>query len=300
MSGQFDDLESFLAVAEELNFTRAAARLNISPSALSQTIRRLEARLGLRLLVRSTRSVALTPAGARMVSAVRCGLGTITREIAELSSQSEAASGALRITTSEYSALTVLEPALRDFLPAHPKISVELVIDNGFVDIVAERFDAGLRLGESVERDMISVAVRGPVPMQIVGAPSYFAREGRPTQPADLARHRCINMRFSGSGALFAWEFCAPDGRDFRVRVPSQLIVSDAQVALNATLAGSGLSYMPQDLVAQALAAGALESVLEGWLPPLPALHLYYPDRTHQTRAFSLFIQHMRAWAKAV
>lgn len=297
MTGQFNDLESFLAVAEELNFTRAAARLNISPSALSQTIRRLEARLGLRLLVRSTRSVALTPAGERMFTAVSDGLGTIRREIDALGSQSGAASGALRITTSEYAALQVLEPALREFLPAHPGISVEAVIDNGLTDIVAGKFDAGIRLGESVERDMISFPVRPPVPVRIVGAPGYFARLGRPGHPADLAHHTCINMRFSGSGELFAWEF-EEGGRDFRVRVPSQLIVSDAQVALNATLAGTGLSYMPLDLVSGHLAAGELASVLDPWVPPLPALHLYYPDRTHQTRAFTLFIQHMRYWAR--
>jgi len=293
MTSQFDDLESFLIVAEELNFTRAAARLNISPSALSQTIRRLEARLGLRLLVRSTRSVALTPAGARMVTAVSDGLGTIRREIDALGAQSEAASGTLRITISEYAALQVLEPAMRDFLPAHPGISIEAVIDNGLSDIVAGKFDAGIRPGDSVERDMISVPVRPPVPIRIVGAPAYFARAAAPQHPADLAQHACINMRFSGSGEVFAWEF-SEAGRAFRVRVPSQFIVSDAQVALNATLAGTGLSYMPQDLVADHLAAGRLVSVLDGWVPPLPAFHLYYPDRTHQTRAFTLFLQHMR------
>lgn len=298
MAGQFDELESFLAVAEELNFTRAAARLNISPSALSQTIRRLEARLGLRLLVRTTRSVALTPAGERMKTAVSDGLGTIRHEIEALGSQSGAVVGALRITISEYAALQVLEPALREFLPAHPGISVEAVIENGLTDIVAGKFDAGIRLGEHVERDMISFAVRPSVPVRIVGAPRYFDRYGRPDHPTDLAQHNCINMRFSGSGELFAWEF-EEAGRDFRVRVPSQLIVADAQVALNATLAGTGLCYMPEDLVAAHLAAGELESVLDPWVPSLPDLHLYYPDRTHQTRAFMLFLQHMRRWSRA-
>jgi|TARA_R110002126_G_scaffold86592_1_gene209024 DNA-binding transcriptional LysR family regulator len=298
MAGQFDDLESFLVVAEELNFTRAAARLNISASALSQAIRRLEARLGLRLLVRSTRSVAMTPAGERMFTAVSDGLGTIRREIDALGSQSEVAEGLLRITTSEYAALVVLEPAMRDFLAAHSGISVEAVIDNGLVDIVAGKFDAGIRVGESVEQDMISFRVRDAMPVRIVGAPAYFGRHARPEHPADLARHTCINMRFSGSGELFAWEFEEGE-RDFRVRVPSQLIVSDAQVALNATLAGTGLSYMPLDLVSAHLASGDLVSVLDKWVPPLPELHLYYPDRTHQMRAFTLFIQHMRNWAKA-
>ena len=298
MSGQFADLESFLAVARLLSFTRAAAELNVSPSALSQSLRRLETRLGLRLLVRSTRSVALTPAGERLFSAVTEGLGTITREIDALGSDTGAAQGALRITTSEYAALMVLEPALRDFLPAHPGITVELVIDNGLNDIVAGKFDAGLRLGESVARDMISFAMRPAVPLRVVGSPAYFARHGRPDHPADLAHHSCINMRFSGSGELFAWEFHEA-GRDFRVRVPARLIVSDAQVALNATLAGTGLSYMPLDLVADHLARGGLATVLEAWMPALPELHLFYPDRTHQTRVFALFVQHMRAWAKA-
>ncbi|OCX56638.1 hypothetical protein BFP70_19690 [Thioclava sp. SK-1] len=298
MAGQYDDLESFQVVAEELSFTRAAARLNISTSALSQTVRRLEARLGFRLLVRSTRSVALTPAGERMFTAVCDGLGTIRHEIDALSSQSDTASGALRITASDYDALQILEPALRDFLPTYPGISIEVVIDNGFTDIVAEKFDAGIRVGKKLDKDMISFPLRGPIPKRIVGSPQYFARRSRPKQPSDLSHHSCINMRFSRSGELFAWEF-EEDGRNFRVRVPSQLIVSDPQVALNATLAGTGLSYMPQDLVEAHLASGTLESVLDAWTPSIPEIHLYYPNRTHQTRAFTLFTQHMRQWARS-
>ncbi len=292
-----DDLSAFAIVAQELNFTRAAARIGVSPSALSQTIRKLEERLGLRLLTRTTRSVALTPAGERLFAAVDEGIGLIRSEIETVSAEGAAPTGHLRVNASEYSALQILEPALRDFLPAHPGITVEIVTDNGFVDIVAQRFDLGLRMGESVDKDMISFAVSPVQPVRIVGSPAYFARHPVPRHPDDLMAHRCINMRFSGSGELFAWEF-ARDGREFRVRVPATLIVSESQIALNAALEGTGLAWMPQDLVDGHLATGRLRAVLDGWTMPLPELHVYYPDRTFQRTALKLLLDHLRAWSK--
>ncbi|SFP17362.1 DNA-binding transcriptional regulator, LysR family [Cohaesibacter marisflavi] len=292
-----NDLSSFAVVAEELNFRRAAARLNVSPSALSQTIRKLEERLGIRLLMRTTRSVALTPAGERLSAAVTDGLSIIRQEIGAMSAQSDAPAGHIRVNASEYAALRILEPALRDFLPDYPKISVEVVIDNGFVDIVAQKFDLGIRAGESVERDMISFAVRPEEPIRIVGSPEYFAQHARPEHPNDLLQHHCINMRFSGSGELFPWEF-EKDGNAFRVRVPSRFIVSGAQIAKNATITGMGLCYMPQDLVEKDLAEGKLISVLDEWTVPLAEHHVYYPSRSYQTTALSLFLKHLRAWGK--
>lgn len=298
MQFALDDLSAFAVVAEELNFSRAAARIGISPSALSQTIRKLEARLGLRLLTRTTRSVALTPAGERLFAAVDEGLGLIRSELETVSSEGDAPTGHLRINASEYSALQVLEPALRDFLPAHPGITVEIVTDNGFVDIVAQRFDLGVRMGESVDKDMISFAVAPTQPIRIVASPAYLARHPAPDHPDDLMAHHCINMRFSGSGELFAWEF-ERDGKEFRIRVPSVLIVSESQIALNAALAGTGMAWMPQDLVREHLAAGRLVSVLDGWTAPLPELHVYYPDRNFQRTALKLLLDHLRKWAKA-
>jgi DNA-binding transcriptional LysR family regulator len=285
-------LAAFLAVARERSFTRAAAKLGVSQSALSQTVRGLEARLGLRLLTRTTRNVAPTEAGERLFRAVGPRLDEIDAELAGLSELREKPAGTVRITATENVAASVLWPALERLLPDYPDVRVEIVIDYGLTDIVAERYDAGVRLGEQVAKDMIAVRIGPDMRMAVVGAPSYFARRSPPRAPQDLTDHACINLRLPVHG-LYAWEF-ERDGRELRVRVEGQLVFNSTALILHAALAGLGLAYLPEDQVQAHLAGGRLVRVLADWCPPFAGYHLYYPSRRQHTPAFALLVEALR------
>jgi DNA-binding transcriptional LysR family regulator len=291
--GHLSDLLAFVAVARERSFTKAAAKLGISQSALSHIIRALEERLGLRLLMRTTRSVAPTEAGERLLRTVAPRLEEIDAELAGLSELREKPAGTIRITTGEHAAVAILWPVLAKFLPKYPDIKVELNVDYGLTDIVTERYDAGVRLGEQVARDMIAVRIGPDMRMAVVGAPSYFARRPRPKKPQDLAEHDCINIRFPTYGGIYAWEF-EKDGREVKVRVEGSLVFNTMALRLNAALAGLGLAYMPQDQVQPQLKSGQLIRVLADWCPPFPGYHLYYPSRRQHAPAFALLVEALR------
>jgi DNA-binding transcriptional LysR family regulator len=290
---ELSDLAAFLAVAQDRSFTRAAAKLGTSQSALSHTVRRLEARLGLRLLTRTTRSVAPTEAGERLLETLGPALVDIEAKLDALSALRTRPAGTLRITTTEHAAEMILWPALQRFLPDYPDIKVELSVDNGFTDIVAERFDAGVRLGEQVAKDMIAVRV-GPLERFVaVGAPSYFATRKPPRTPQELADHACINLRLPTSGGLYAWEF-EKDGRPLRVRVEGQLAFNSTRLLLGGALAGFGVAYLPEDYVRSHIEEGRLVPVLGDWCPPFPGYHLYYPSRRQLSPAFALVVEALR------
>ena len=291
-----NDIVAFLAVARERSFTRAAARLGVSQSALSQTVRGLEARLGLRLLTRTTRSVAPTEAGERLLRAAGPRLEEIEAELAALRALRDRPSGTIRITAHDHAVRAVLWPALARLLPGYPDIKVEIVIDYGLTDIVAERYDAGIRAGEMVAKDMIAVRIGPDMRSAVVGAPSYFADRPRPRAPQDLTAHRCINLRLPTHGGLYAWEF-AKGGRELRARVEGQLVFNGTAPMLDAALAGFGLAYLPEDNVRTHLADGRLIRVLDDWCPPYPGYHLYYPSRRQPTPAFALLVDALRAGA---
>ncbi len=288
-----NELTAFTAVAREESFTKAAARLGVSQSALSHTVRALEERLGLRLLTRTTRSVSPTEAGERLLRTVGPRLDEIEAELSALSELREKPAGTVRITAGEHSAETVLWPAIARLLPDYPDIRVEIIVDYGLTDIVAERYDAGVRLGEQVARDMIAVRIGPDMRMAVVGAPAYFTKRPKPRVPQDLTAHNCINLRLSTYGGLYAWEF-EKAGRELKVRVEGQLVFNTAGLRMNAVLSGLGLAYMPQDQVAAHLGNGRLVRVLEDWCPPFPGYHLYYPSRRQATPAFSLLVEALR------
>lgn len=287
------DLNAFLTVAEEQSFTRAAAKLGTSQSALSHTIRRLESRLGVRLLTRTTRSVAPTEAGERLLGTLKPALDTIGAQLASLSELREKPAGTIRITTSEHAANTVLWPALETLLPDYPDIHVELSIDSGFTNIVTERFDAGVRLGEALAKDMIATRIGPDLRMAVVGSPAYLKTRPLPTTPQDLAEHQCINQRMLSSGALYAWEL-EKDGREVRVRVEGQLAFNNAAMIVRAATAGFGLGFVMEDQVRAHLADGRLVRVLEDWCPPFPGYHLYYPSRRQPSAAFAVLVEALR------
>jgi len=288
-----NELTAFTAVAREESFTKAAARLGVSQSALSHTVRALEERLGLRLLTRTTRSVSPTEAGERLLRTGGPRLDEIEAELSALSELREKPAGTVRITAGEHSAETVLWPAIARLLPDYPDIRVEIIVDYGLTDIVAERYDAGVRLGEQVARDMIAVRIGPDMRMAVVGAPAYFTKRPKPRVPQDLTAHNCINLRLPTYGGLYAWEF-EKAGRELKVRVEGQLVFNTAGLRMNAVLSGLGLAYMPQDQVAAHLGNGRLVRVLEDWCPPFPGYHLYYPSRRQATPAFSLLVEALR------
>jgi DNA-binding transcriptional LysR family regulator len=289
----FNQLAAFAVVAKERSFTRAAAKLGVSQSALSQTIKGLEARLGLRLLTRSTRSVSPTEAGERLMRSVAPRLEEIEQEIAALSALRETPAGTIRITAGEHAAIAVLQPVLGKLLPDYPDINVEIIVDYGLTDIVAEGYDAGVRLGEQVAKDMIAVRIGPEMRMAVVGSPDYFARHPRPETPQDLTAHNCINIRLPTYGGLFPWEF-DKDGREIKVRVEGQLVFNNIAMRLSSALAGLGLAYMPEDQALEQIAAGRLVRVLEEWCEPFSGYHLYYPSRRHSSPAFSLLVDALR------
>jgi DNA-binding transcriptional LysR family regulator len=288
-----NDLLAFLAVAKERSFTRAAAQLGVSQSALSHTVRGLEERLGLRLLTRTTRKVAPTEAGERLVRTVAPRFDEIDAELAALSELREKPAGTIRLTAGEHPAYAILWPALARLLPQYPDIRVEIIIDYGLTDIVAEHYDAGIRLGEQVAKDMIAVGISPDMRMAVVGAPSYFAKRPRPKEPQDLTAHDCINLRLPTYGGLYPWEF-EKRGREVKVRVEGHLVFNNLTLRLDAALAGLGLAYLPEDQVRSHLAAERLIRVLADWCPPFSGYHLYYPSRRQPTPAFALLVEALR------
>jgi DNA-binding transcriptional LysR family regulator len=288
-----NDLTAFIAVAREQSFTRAAAQLGVSQSALSYTIRTLEARLGLRLLTRTTRSVSLTEAGERLLRSIGPRFDEIESEIAALSAMRDKPAGTIRITTVEHAAETILWPALAPLLAEYPDINVEIISDYGLKDIVTDRYDAGVRLGEQVDKDMISLRISADLRMAVVGAPSYFEGHAKPDVPQDLIEHSCIKLRLPTHGAFYAWEF-QKDGQELKVRVQGRSAFNTVGMMRKAALDGFGLAYLPEDQVDTAIKEGKLIRVLADWCPPRPAYHLYYPSRRQHSPAFALVIEALR------
>jgi DNA-binding transcriptional LysR family regulator len=288
-----NDIAAFLAVAREGSFTKAAAKLGVSQSALSQTLRSLEARLGIRLLTRTTRSVSPTDAGERLIRTVGPRLEEVEGELAALTALRDKPAGIVRISAGEHAAEMVLWPAVAKLLPAYPDITVEIMIDNGLTDIVRERLDAGVRLGEQVAKDMIAMRIGPDLRMAVVGAPDYFARRKKPRAPQDLTEHSCINLRLPTAGALYAWEF-SKGARELKVRVEGRLVVNTATLAVKAALSGAGLAFVPEDRVHEHIVEGRLIRVLNDWCWPFSGFHLYYPSRRQPTPAFAVLAAALR------
>lgn len=289
----FNVLAAFVVVARELSFTRAAAQLGVSQSALSQTIRGLEERLGMRLLTRTTRSVAPTEAGRRLLDTLAPRFDAIMQELGMLSQLRDKPAGTIRINAGEHPAVFVLQPALRRLILDHPDLRVEIIVDYGLTDIVAQGFDAGVRLGEQVAKDMIAVRIGPDMRMAVVGSPDYFARHPIPRTPQDLTTHNCIGIRLPTYGGIFPWDL-EKDGREVNVRIEGQLVFNNLSLRLNSALDGLGLAYLPEDQVRSHVAAGRLMQVLEDWCGPFPGYHLYYPSRRHASPAFALLVDTLR------
>lgn len=291
--GSLDDLSAFIAVAREQSFTKAAAKLGVSQSALSQIIRQLEERLGVRLLTRTTRKVSLTEAGERLVGTVAPRIEEIEAELYAVGELREKPAGTIRITATEYATDAILLPKLAKLLPDYPDIKVEIVIDYGLTDIIAERLDAGVRSGEQVASGMIAVRIAPDMRMAVVGSPAYFKSRSEPKKPQDLVDHNCIALRLPTHGGLYAWEF-EKGGRELRVRVEGQLIFNTTAQILNAALTGLGLAYVPEGWAQPYISRGRLSRVLEDWCLPYPGYHLWYPSRRQSSAAFALLVDALR------
>ena len=287
--GEFADLRSFAAIVEHGSFARAAANLGVSPSALSQTIRGLETRLGVRLLNRTTRSVAPTDAGTRLLERLLPAMAEFDAAVAEVKAESGRPSGTLRINCPRTAAIHVLGPLIGPFLKAYPEITLDIVTEEKLVDIVAGRFDAGIRLGEKVEQDMVAVKFGGDLEMLVVGSPDYFAEHGKPKTPRDLQAHRCINTRWPTDGSLYRWEF-ERGAEKLEAAVAGSLIVNEPEIAVQAAVDGIGLAYLFRYQIQAALAAGKLITVLKDWTPPFPGFYLYYPSRRQMPPALRAFV----------
>jgi DNA-binding transcriptional LysR family regulator len=290
---ELSDLAVFLAVAEARSFTRAAAALGTSQSAISQIVRRLEAAMGLKLLTRNTRNVAPTEAGEQLIATLRPAFDDIDARLSALSAMRERPAGTVRITSSRHAAETILWPVVGKLLKDYPEVTVEISVDSHLTDIIADRFDAGVRLGEQIAKDMIAVRIGPELRMAVVGAPSYFAERGRPQTPHDLTRHACINIRMPTKGGLYTWEF-GRGGRDLNVRVEGPLILNDVPMILKAASEGIGLACVMEDQADAMLRAGKVERVLEDWCPAFSGYHLYYPDRRQLPPAFALLVNALR------
>jgi len=293
LKDNFNDLFYLIVVARERSFTRAAAKLGVSQSALSHAIRGLEERLQIRLLTRTTRSVAPTDAGEALINSIGPRFKEIEEELIALTEMRDRVAGNIRITLGEHALHSTVWPAIKPFLDAYPDVKVELTIDNTLTDIVSERYDAGIRLGEQVARDMVAVRIGPDWRMVVVGSPGYFSRHGKPQTPHDLQQHNCINMRLPTLGGLYAWEF-SKDGQPMRVRVEGQLTFNNLASRIEAATSGMGLALVPEDCVAQAVSEGQLETVLDEWCEPFPGYYLYYPSRKQHTAAFTLLIDALR------
>ncbi len=290
---RYDQLALFAIVAQERSFTRAAARLGMSQPALSRAMRQLEERLGVRLLARTTRSVSATEAGEHLLRVIAPRFEEIDSELASLSEYRDKPMGKLRITAGEHCAISVLHPVLAKLLPDNPDLNIEIIVDYGFTDIVAQGFDAGVRLGEQVAKDMIAMRIGPDMRMAVVGSPAYFARYPTPTIPNDLTAHNCITLRMPTHGGLYAWEF-EKNGQEVNVRVEGQLVFNTIAMRLEAALQGLGLAFMPEDVVREHVAQGRLVRVLEDWCEPFSGYHLYYPSRRQSSPAFTLLRETLR------
>jgi DNA-binding transcriptional LysR family regulator len=290
---ELNDLAAFVVVADKMSFTRAASKLGMSPSALSHAMKALEGRLGLRLLARTTRKVSTTEAGDRLLKTLRPAFEDISAELTALNGLRDKPVGTLRITTPRHAATSVLCPVLPNFLSAYPDICVEVSIDEGLTDIIESRYDAGIRLGEKVAKDMIAVRIGSDLQAAVVGSPAYFINQPAPSNPQDLANHRCINYRFTTSGGLYPWEF-GEKGRSFQVRVDGALVFNDSDLILAAVLAGQGIAYLYEDQIANLVAEGRLIRVLAEWCPTFPGYYLYHPNRRQTPSALAALIHALR------
>jgi DNA-binding transcriptional LysR family regulator len=289
---RISDVLAFLAVARERSFSRAAARLGVSPSSLSHTVRSLEESLGVRLLTRTTRSVSATEAGERLLQSVGPRLAEVEAELAAVSEFAVKPKGTVRITSTDYAVDTLIWPRLAKVLPDYPDLHIEITIDYGLTDVVAQRYDLGVRNGDQIAKDMVAVRIGPDRRMVIVGAPSYLARAPRPKKPDDLLAHNCLALRFA-SGGLYAWEL-KKGKREIQVRVEGQVVFNGSYQILNAALTGSGLAFMPEDLAAAHVEAGRLQYVMEDWFPTFPGLHVYYASRRQPSRGLELVVESLR------
>lgn len=289
----FNNLQTFIVVARERSFTRAAAQLGVSQSALSHCIRGLEERLGIRLLTRTTRGVSPTEAGERLLASIGPYYEGIESELTALSELNGKPAGTIRISAHDHAASTILWPRLAKLLPEYPELKLEININYGFIDIVAERYDAGVRQGDQIARDMIAVRIAPDLRMAVVGSPAYFSTHSKPRTPHELTEHNCANLRLPTYGGLYAWEF-AKDGKELQVQVQGQMIFNTTPQMLTAAEEGFALAYVPEDLVEGQIAEGRLIRVLEDWSPAFPGYHLYYPSRRQQSPAFALVVEALR------
>ncbi|KAB2683310.1 LysR family transcriptional regulator [Brucella tritici] len=289
----FNQLTWFRIVAEETSFTKAAARIGVAQSTLSYAIRQLETNMGIRLLTRTTRNVTTTPAGERLLKTITPRMAEIEDEIAALSTFRDTPTGTIRLTLSDHALESVVWPKLKPVLKDYPDINVELILDSTFRNIVKDGFDAGVRLGESVEKDMIAMRIGPDWRLVAVASPDYLADNGVPDHPQDLVRHRCINMRHESAGGLYAWEF-EKDGQELRVRVGGQLTFNNSYAMINAAVSGYGIAYLPEDIVEWHIAAGELVQVLDDWSPMFDGYFLYYPSRRQNLPAFKLIVDALR------
>jgi DNA-binding transcriptional LysR family regulator len=290
---ELNDLAAFVVVADEMSFTRAAARLGLSPSALSHAMKALEERLGLQLLVRTTRKVSTTEAGERLLKTLRPAFEDINTALIDLGELRDRPAGSLRITLPRHAATSLLLPILPDFLTVHPEIRIEMTIDEGLTDIIESRYDAGIRFGEKVAKDMVGVRVSQNVGWAVIGSPAYFAQHPIPKTPQDLLEHCCINYRFATSGGVYLWEF-EDNGRAVQIRVGGNLIFNDGDLILAAVLAGQGLGYLLEDQVADLVAQGRLMRVLTEWCPLSEGYYLYHPNRRQTPSALTALIAALR------
>ncbi|MBS3018475.1 HTH-type transcriptional regulator PgrR [Comamonas sp. PE63] len=292
-SARTDDLQAFLAVARDQSFTKAAAKLGVTPSALSHSMKALEERLGIRLLARTTRNVSTTEAGDRLMRSIAPLFEQIAAEVEALGELRDKPAGTIRITCTDDIIELCLRPLLAEFLNTYPDIKLELFVDYGFTNVVEERFDAGVRMGEAVSKDMIAVRIGPDWSLAVVGSPAYFERHPPPKTPYDLTRHSCVNIRHRPSGSIYAWEF-EKDGKIFTVKGDGQLVFNSIMHVLNSSLDGLGLGYVPEQLAAPYIADGRLKRVLHSWCPTFQGFHLYYPNRRQASPAFSAFVEAVR------
>lgn len=285
-----DDLQAFLAIAQDQSFTKAAARIGITPSALSHRMKALEERLGLRLLTRTTRNVAPTEAGERLMQSLTPLFDQIAMEVEALGELRDKPAGTIRISCTDDQIELCLRPRLAEFLENYPDVTIELYVDYGFTNVVRERFDAGIRLGEAISQDMIAIPLGPDMRLVVVGSPDYFKRYSEPETPYDLTNHACVDIRHRPGGAIYAWEF-AKDGKEFTVKGQGQLVFNSTVHVLNAAVEGIGLAYVPEDLAEPYLADGRLRKVLTDWSPYFSGFHLYYPNRRQSSPSFSAFVE---------
>lgn len=290
---KINDLQAFIAVAQEQSFTKAAAQLGVTPSALSHAMRALEQRLGVRLLTRTTRNVAPTEAGQRLLQSLAPLFEQIAEQVEALGELRDKPAGTLRITCTDDAIDLYIRPKLKAFLQTYPDITLELMVDYGFTNVVEQRFDAGIRMGESISKDMIAVRISPDWRLAVVASPEYFAAHGIPQTPHQLTEHHCLNIRHRPAGSIYAWEF-EKDGQAFTVKGEGQLVVNSIMHVLKSAVDGIGLGYVPYALAAPLIAEGRLQEVLADWCPYFQGFHLYYPNRRQPSPAFTAFVEAMR------